>query len=130
MSEPWRAYVEKARQSLVEARAVADIRLFEAAGRAAYLATYHAAQAFILARTDKVAKTHSEVRSQFARVTKDDPKIERKLASFLAQAYKLKVLADYAVGSDTGVSASEAAEAIEGAAHFIEVVERALSETR
>ncbi len=76
MSEPWRAYVEKARQSLVEARAVADIRLFEAAGRAAYLATYHAAQAFILARTDKVAKTHSGVRSQFARVAKDDLRIE------------------------------------------------------
>ncbi len=76
MSEPWRAYVEKARQSLVEARAVADIRLFEAAGRAAYLAAYHAAQAFILARTDKVAKTHSGVRSQFPRVAKDDPRIE------------------------------------------------------
>jgi hypothetical protein len=35
VSEPWRAYIEKARQSLDEARAVADIKLFEAAGRAA-----------------------------------------------------------------------------------------------
>jgi uncharacterized protein (UPF0332 family) len=128
VSEPWRAYIEKARQSRVEARTVADVGLFEAAGRAAYLAVYHAAQAFILARTDKVAKTHSGVRSQFARVAKDDPKIERKLASFLAQAYKLKVVADYAVGSNIGVSASEAAEAIEGATNFIEAVERALSD--
>ena len=56
------------------------------------------------------------MRSQFARVAKDDPKIERKLASFLAQAYKLKVVADYAVGLDIGVSTSEATETIEGAA--------------
>ena len=130
MSEPWRAYIEKARQSLVEARAVAEIRLFEAAGRAAYLAAYHAAQAFILARTDKVAKTHSGVRSLFARVAKDDPKIERKLASFLAQAYKLKVVADYAVGSDISISASEAAKTIERATGFVEAVERALSDTQ
>jgi uncharacterized protein (UPF0332 family) len=61
-------------------------------------------------------------------VAKDDPKIERKLASFLGQAYKLKVVADYAVGSNIGVSASEAAEAIEGATNFLEAVERALSD--
>jgi len=130
VSEPWRAYIGKARQSLVEARAVADIKLFEAAGRAAYLAAYHAAQALILARTDKVAKTHSGVRSEFARLGKDDPRIERKLASFLAQAYNLKVIADYAVGSDVQLSAMEAAEAIEGATRFVEAVHRTLSETR
>ncbi|MGA7197661.1 HEPN domain-containing protein [Roseiarcus sp.] len=105
MKESWRSYIEKAHQSLGEARAVARIELFEAAGRAAYLAAYHAAQALILARTDKIAKTHSGVRSEFARVAKEDPRIDRKLASFLAQAYNLKVIADYAVGS-TFASAS------------------------
>jgi uncharacterized protein (UPF0332 family) len=67
--------------------------------------------------TYKVAKTHSGVRSEFARVAKDDPTIERKLASFLAQSYSLKVIADYAV-------------AIEGATRFVEAVDRTLSETR
>jgi uncharacterized protein (UPF0332 family) len=128
VSEPWRAYIEKARRSLDEARAVADIKLFEAAGRSAYLAAYHAVQALILARTDKVAKTHSGVRSEFSRVAKDDPRIERKLASFLAQAYNLKVVADYAVGTDVRVSDLEAAEAIEGATSFVEAVQRFLSE--
>ena len=37
-------YPDKARQALREARAVAGIELAEAAGRAAYLATFHAAQ--------------------------------------------------------------------------------------
>jgi uncharacterized protein (UPF0332 family) len=90
----------------------------------------HAAPAYILSRTDKVAKTHSGVRSEFARVAKDDPRVERKLASFLAQAYNLKVIADYAVGSDVQLSAMEAAEAIEGATRFVEAVDRTLSETR
>jgi uncharacterized protein (UPF0332 family) len=130
VSEPWRAYIEKARQSLHEARAVADIKLFEAAGRSAYLAADHAAQALILARTDKVAKTHSGVRSEFSRVAKDDPRIERRLASFLAQAYNLKVVADYAVGADVRVSDLEAAEAIEGATNFVEAVQGILSERR
>ena len=39
------AYLAKARQSLKEARVVAANDLPEAAGRAAYLAAYHAAQA-------------------------------------------------------------------------------------
>lgn len=38
------AYLAKARQSLKEARIVAEVNLPEAAGRAAYLAAYHAAK--------------------------------------------------------------------------------------
>jgi uncharacterized protein (UPF0332 family) len=37
-------FLDKARQALREERAVAGIELTEAAGRAAYLATFHAAQ--------------------------------------------------------------------------------------
>ena len=127
MNELARAYLEKARQSLHEARAVAGIGLFAAAGRAGYLAAYHVAQAFILARTNKVAKTHSGVRSEFARVARSNPGFERRLTSFLARTYNLKVAADYAVGADVGVSAEEAAEAIEGATRFVEAIEQALS---
>jgi uncharacterized protein (UPF0332 family) len=67
------------------------------------------------------------VRSEFARIAKDDPSLDRKLASFLAQAYNLKVVADYGVGPDVGVTVSEAAEAIDGAAFFVDSVKRALS---
>jgi uncharacterized protein (UPF0332 family) len=86
MTGPAADYLAKARQSLSEARAIANIELPEAAGRAAYLTAYHAAQAFIFARTDKVAKTHSGVRSEFARLAKDDPRIDRAFSTFLAQA--------------------------------------------
>jgi uncharacterized protein (UPF0332 family) len=41
------AYLAKAQQAWKEAKIVAANDLAEAAGRAAYLAAYHAAQAFI-----------------------------------------------------------------------------------
>jgi uncharacterized protein (UPF0332 family) len=64
MSDPG-ACLDKARQSLNEAQAVVVIGFHAAAGRAAYLAAFHAAQAIILLRTNKVAKTHAGVRSEF-----------------------------------------------------------------
>jgi uncharacterized protein (UPF0332 family) len=126
LSEAPNAYLVKARRSLEEAQAVRDIGLFEAAGRAAYLAAFHAAQALILARTDKTAKTHSGVRSEFARLAKDDPGLDRGLAAFLAQAYNLKIAADYAVDLNRMPGVDDAAEAIEGAKRFVQAVESAL----
>lgn len=51
------AYLAKAQQSLKEARIVASSELPDAAGRAAYLAAYHAAQSFIFEHTGKAAKS-------------------------------------------------------------------------
>jgi uncharacterized protein (UPF0332 family) len=128
MTEPTAGYLHKARQALNEAMAVAASELPEAAGRAAYLAAYHAAQAFIFARTKKIAKTHSGVRSEFARLAKDDPSIDRAFPAFLAQAYNLKSIADYAIGPDAGVSLAEAREAIDEAARFVALIARLLPE--
>jgi uncharacterized protein (UPF0332 family) len=83
-------YLAKARHALAEARAVMGIGLADAAGRAAYLAAYHAAQAYIFTGTGQTAKTHSGVRSEFSRLAKDDPRIDRSFLTFLAQAYTLK----------------------------------------
>jgi uncharacterized protein (UPF0332 family) len=119
------AYLAKAQQALKEARILAN-DLAEAAGRAAYHAAYHAAQAFIFERTGKAAKSHNGVRSEFARLAKEDPRIDRGFAAFLARAYNLKATADYAIGDDAGVSLSEAGQAIESAAQFVAGVSRLL----
>ncbi len=84
MTEP-AAYLDKARQMLKEAYAVADIDLPEAAGRAA-------------------------------------PRIDRSLSTFLARSYKLKSVADYDVGGDSIVTATEAAAAIDTAGCFIDCI--------
>ena len=80
-------YLDKARDHLDEARKIAAIGLAKAAARSAYYAAFHAAQAFIVERTGKIAKTHSGVRSEFARLAKDTPRIDKTLPTFLAQAY-------------------------------------------
>lgn len=121
-------YLAKSRQLLEEARAVFAIHLLEAAGRAAYLAAYHAAQAFIFDRTGKIAKTHSGVRSEFSRLAKNEPRIERRFLTFLGQAYTLKEAADYGMGPNAKVPPERAATAIETTACFIDVVTSLLGE--
>jgi uncharacterized protein (UPF0332 family) len=47
------------------------------AGREAYLAAFHAAEALLYERTAKIAKTHRGLRAEFARLSKDEPCIDR-----------------------------------------------------
>ena len=67
------SYLDKARQSLAHARAILEIDLGDEAGRAAYLAALHAAQALIFERTGRVAKTHRGVHGQFLRLAPTKP---------------------------------------------------------
>lgn len=101
---------------------MAEVGLTEAAGRAAYLGAYHAAQAFIFHHTGKIAKTHSGVRSQFARLAKDEPGVDQAFSAFLGRAYKFKSIADYMVGRDVGVTIAEAEHAIDIAGRCIDCI--------
>jgi uncharacterized protein (UPF0332 family) len=83
---------------------------------------FHAAQALIHERTGREARTHQGVRSQFLRLTKDDPRISVELRRFLSQAYDLKAVADYATGPDAIVPLEQAAKAIEMARRFLDCV--------
>jgi uncharacterized protein (UPF0332 family) len=122
------AYLTKARQSLYEARIILANDLAEAAGRAAYLAAFHAAQAYIFDTTGKAAKTHTGLRTEFARLAKDDARLGRSLSAFLARAYTLKTVADYAIGDDVGITLEEASKAIMEAVAFVEGVSKVLQE--
>ena len=115
-------YLEKARDHLDEAEKIAAIGLAKAAARSAYYAAFHAAQAFIVERTGKIAKTHSGVRSEFARLAKDTPRIDKSLPTFLAQAYLYKEIGDYGVGHGANVTMDEANGAIATAGRFIDCV--------
>ncbi|HEV3247646.1 MAG TPA: HEPN domain-containing protein [Beijerinckiaceae bacterium] len=92
------SYLDKAREDLLDARKIAGIRLAKVAARSAYYAAFHAAEAFIVGRTGKIAKTHSGVRTEFARLLRETPDSGRTLLRFLAQAYKYKELGDYGIG--------------------------------
>jgi uncharacterized protein (UPF0332 family) len=120
-------YLAKARATLADAQQIATLPLPHVAAREAYLAVFHAAEAYIFEQTDKVAKTHRGVRSEFSRLAMAEPRIGRDLVTFLGAAYQFKARADYAVGSTAApVSSGEAAIAIATAKRFIDTVTRLL----
>ncbi len=121
-------YLEKARQCLSNGRATLAIGLSNDAGRNAYLAAFHAAQAFIFESTGKAAKTHSGVRSEFSRLAKEEPRLDKSFSSFLAHAYTLKEVADYEMGPNSDIPMERSAAAIETAAHFLDCIAELLSE--
>jgi uncharacterized protein (UPF0332 family) len=115
-------YLAKARECLDAAIKINAFPLPQVAAKEAYLAAFHAAHALIFERTGRVVKSHGGMRSMFALVTKDDPRIDRTLASLLGRAYKFKEVADYAVGSQGVVTANEAKGVIDIAQHFVDTI--------
>ena len=89
------AYFAKSREFLNKARELFDAHHWpDEAGRAAYLAGLHAAQALIFEITGRVRKRHSTMRGEFARLVKDDPRFDTELRAFLPRTYNLKAIAD------------------------------------
>jgi len=125
-----REHLDRAREYLTKGRSLLDVLHFaDEAGRAAYLAGFHAAEALISERTGKVAHTHEGVNSQFHRLTRGDPGIDTELRAFLGRAYNLKAIADYETGPGSLVSPEQAEAALATAIRFVEAVARLLSET-
>ena len=120
-------YLATARQDLSDARQIIAIALAKVAARSACYAVFPAAEAFIFERTGKAAKTHRGVRTEFARLTKDDPRIARTMTEFLAKAYRYKELGDCVVDPDAIVTMAQDESAIAGAADFLDCIEAVLS---
>lgn len=113
------ASLARARIDLDEARMIAALPLARAAARSAYYAAFHAAEAFIVDRTGKIAKTHRGVHSEFARLIKDRVEDDRSLGRTLPDGYRYKELADYSVDPDAVITDRDAAEMIEAATRFV-----------
>jgi uncharacterized protein (UPF0332 family) len=97
------------------------------AGRATYLAAFHAAQAIIFERGGKVVKTHKGVNVEFLRLTRDDPAFMPDQRGFLSRAYDFKAVADYDTGSILEASSQEVTNAVEVARNFVATVRRVLT---
>jgi uncharacterized protein (UPF0332 family) len=82
MKEATAAFLAKARQALDKARRILAIGIVDEAGRHAYYAAFHAAQALNFERTDRASASHQGVKTEFARQAKTDPRIGRKLTHF------------------------------------------------
>lgn len=112
-------FLEKAQKLLTEADVMLGVKLNEAAGRTAYLAAFHAAQAFIFEHLGKVLKTHNGVQAEFLRLTKDNPRVDAELRLFLSRAYNLKAIADYETGPGSEITTERAVGAVETGKRFV-----------
>jgi uncharacterized protein (UPF0332 family) len=115
-------FLEKSRDLLGRADTMMGAGLTDDAGRTAYLAGLHAAQAFIFETTGHVYKKHSGVQREFSRQVKDDPRVDTGLRTFLSRTYQLQAIADYETGPGSHVSEESAREAIETARQLVEYV--------
>jgi len=121
-------YLGKARHCLAGAKTIAAAAVPGVAAREAYLAVYHAAEAYIFERTGRAAKTHRGVKSQFNRLAQHEPRMGRDLIAFMDEGYQFKAIADYGIGSAIGaISPADATWAIDTAEHFIDTISQLLS---
>ena len=97
------------------------------AGRALYMAAFHAAQAAIFEIGGICAKTHQGVHTEFARIARDFPSDDRETWLFLRRAYNLKTNADDGTGPIENVTDEEAVAAILSARRFVERLLAAIS---
>lgn len=121
------AYLDKAWRCLSYGRINLNVELGNDAGRNAYLAAFHAAQAFVFDRTGKATKSHQGVHAEFNRLAKEEPAIGIDVRRFLSQAYNLKAVADYEMGPDSVVPPERAAAAVDSAQHFVDCIASLLS---
>lgn len=115
-------FVAKAQRLAGEADTMLAAGLNEAAGRTAYLAGFHAAQAFLFDTNGKVFKSHHGVQTEFLRATKEDSRFTPDQRIFLSRTFNLKSIADYETGPGSEISAGRAAKAVEEAKRFVEHV--------
>jgi uncharacterized protein (UPF0332 family) len=121
------AFLDKARDCLAKADGMLA-NWPDEAGRAAYLAGLHAAEALIVERTGKVAKTHRGVQRELGRLTKDEPRFDSELRAFLGRTYNLKAIADYETGPGSKVSPELAADAIATAKRLVNSITSLIDE--
>ena len=119
-------FLETARNMQARGLRMLEADLIEDAGRAAYLAAFHAAQALIHERESRTLKTHGGVQSEFSRLIRDDPSAPTELREFVSRAYAFKTIADYDPLTSVPPTAQDARTAIETAGRFVEEVVRLL----
>ena len=115
------ALLAKSRECLEKADGMLA-RCPDEAGREAYLAGLHAAQAPIVEKTGQIIKTHRGVQRELGRLTKDEPGFGSDLRAFLGRTYNLKAIADYEIGPGLLVTEERAAIAIADARRFLAAI--------
>ena len=123
------ASLVRARRDLDEARTLAALKLNRLASRSAYNAAFHAAEAVILKRAGRSAKTHRGVHSEFSRLTRDGAPSDREIWRVLPDGYRYKEMADYSTDPAADISDEATSQLIADATRFVARVAELLATT-
>jgi uncharacterized protein (UPF0332 family) len=129
MKPQTKAFLVAADRALSDARTILSVNIPHQAARLAYYALFHAAQALIFERTDKIAKTHKGVGKEFHRITRSEPGWPPRFAAQLTEAYAYKEHADYDTDFAEPITQSVAAIGITKAETFVGTIRLTLSPT-
>ncbi len=120
-------FLNAAEEAISNAHRILSVSVPDQAARLAYYAQFHAAQALIFERADKVAKTHKGVSKEFHRLAKAEAMFPVALAAQLSAAFAYKERADYITGTSGPITQAVASDAIAVAERFVDVVRQALA---
>jgi uncharacterized protein (UPF0332 family) len=119
------SYLDAADNAIRDAKRILEIEIPGQAARLAYYAQFHAAQALIFERTDKLAKTHRGTDRLSHELARVEPGLSSDLAATLTATYHFEEVVDYDPG--VPISAIDASAAIEAAEKFVAAVRAALN---
>lgn len=122
-------YLEVAHQHIAKERGfLAILHYPDEAARAAYLAGFNAAQALVITRNGRIAKTHRGLRTVFSQLAQNEARLDADFTRFLGRAFQSKARADYGMEADApDVTEAEAREMIETAVDLIARIEEILT---
>ena len=121
------SFLTAADKALSDARTIQTVDIPHQAARLAYYAQFHAAQALIFERENKIAKSHKGVSKEFHRLAKAETTFPPGMATQLTEAYAYKEHADYDTDFTEPITQTVAGRAIDTAALFVAIVRQALT---
>lgn len=113
-------YLEKSQELLNQAEGMLRMGYNEPAGRTAYLAGLHAAQALLFETRERLFKTHEGVNRELHRLLRNDLRVDDDIRGFLGRTYRLKEIADCLTGPGSPISPEMARDAVDRAHQFVE----------
>jgi uncharacterized protein (UPF0332 family) len=127
MKPQTQAFLMAAEVALLDAEVILNAKVPRQAARLAYYAQFHAAQALIFERAEKIAKTHKGVDREFHKIAKWEVTFAPGFAALLTKAYNYKDHADYNRDLSEPITPAVASDAIVTATQFVACVRQALA---
>lgn len=125
MSDALRAFIEKAKESLVASKLLADNQLYDFAGSRAYYTMFYIAEAFLWQQRLSFS-SHSAVIAKFGQEVARKGIVPLEFHQYLIDAQDKRTQADYNIEQDVRLSQEDVRQLIQQCKAFIKQAESVL----